>query len=263
MADNRVFRGFDITTGTWADGVAIGAAGLGLALFLLLLVLRRNRDLTLYDNHLAWLRACIYFLVCISLSAAFGVTERLLADPWGSSDPSSIVWLASTAVYLAIIVYGYWIYWPRGTYTQGRQVYWTFLPFALTWGFCEAQLWLVFWALFEMVGLSTIWVAALTFAAGTLLYPWHMHYWDMYVAPAHNILELNGRKALASHIPNSTVAVIYFAVFESVAIHVMMQALALVAAALYMRFPPPWRSEWFGQPIYRFGGRTRDELNLS
>ncbi|MGI9330495.1 MAG: hypothetical protein ACR2QB_07225, partial [Gammaproteobacteria bacterium] len=154
MSDKQVFRGFDITTGTWTDDLAIGAATLGIMLFFLLLVLRRNKDLTRYDNRLAWLRACIYFLAGISLAAATGVTEKLVVDPWGSSDASSLVWLALTVLYVAIIVYGYWIYWPRGTYTQGRRVYWTFVPFALAWGFCEAQLWLVFWALFEMLGLS-------------------------------------------------------------------------------------------------------------
>jgi len=263
MAVARVFRGFDIATGTWTDDLSVGAAALALALFLLLLVLRRNRDLNLYDNHLAWLRACIYFLICISLSSASGVMEKLVTDPWGASSLSSVAWIGSTGVYLAIIVYGYWIYWPRGTYTQGRRVYWPFFPFALTLAFCEAQLLLVFWALFEMTGLSTLWVAALTFVAGTLSYPWHMHYWDMYVAPAHNILEWNGRKAMVAHIPNSTVAIVYFAGFESVAIHIMMQALAFVAACYFMRFPPPWRSEWFGQPIYRFGGRTKAELGLN
>jgi hypothetical protein len=260
VTDTRIFRGFDLATGTWTDTVAVGSAALGLILFMLLLVLRRDRDRQRYDNQLAWLRASVYFCVCISLSAATGVTEKLIVEPWGLSDFSSVIWIAATLIYLAIIIYGYWIYWPKGTYTQGRQVYWTFLPFALTLAFCEAQLLLVFWACFETVGLSGIWVALLTFIAGSLSYPWHMHYWDMYVAPAHNILEWNGRKALIVHIPNSTVAILYFAFFESVGIHVLMQGLAFVAACYFMRFPPPWRSEWFGQPIYRSGGRTSEEL---
>jgi hypothetical protein len=262
VTDNPVFRGLDLSTGTWTDEVSVGSAVIAVVLFLLLFFLRRNKDLSLYDNHLAWLRAFIYFCICISLSAATGVTEKLVTDPWGASELSNIVWIAATAIYLTIIVYGYWIYWPKGTYTQGRKVYWTFLPFALILAFCEAQLLLVFWAFFEMTSLSRLWVAVLTFFAGSLSYPWHMHYWDMYVAPAHNILESNARKALVAHIPNSAVAILYFAVFESVGIHIIMQAIAFVAACYFMRFPPPWRSEWFGQRVYRFGGRTSAELGL-
>ena len=257
---DRVFRGFDLSTGTGSDWAAVLFAGLGFCLLVSLLVMRRGRDLSRYDNPLAWLRACIYFCCCISLSAATGVTEKLFSDPWGLSDVNSPVWITATLVYLGIIVYGYWIFWPRGTYTQGRKLYWTCLPFALVLAFCESQLLLVFWALFEMTGLSRFWVAALTFAAGSLSYPWHMHYWDMYVAPAHNVLEWNGRKALVAHIPNSTIAVIYFAIFESVGIHLFMQALAFTAACYFMRFPPPWRSEWYGQPVYRFGGRPTADL---
>ena len=48
------------------------------------------------------------------------------------------------------------------------------------------------------------------------------------------------RKVPRTHIPNMTLCLTYFAVYENYWIFIGLQTIALLAAVYGMRFPPPW-----------------------
>ena len=96
-----------------------------------LLVLHRARwgrhDPDLYSPAAAWSRAGIYACGCLLLGEATGALDALLADPL--VDPGQLsdpLWLVSTGVISAFILYAYWGYWYRNTLRFGRKV--EFLP---------------------------------------------------------------------------------------------------------------------------------------
>lgn len=262
MPPDRFFRGFDLHTGTWTDSAARVSGALFVVLALSVLVLGRKQG-DRYDNHLAWLRAFAYFSFCFALSAATGVLERVIELPQLTATKlESPAFMILTLCFLVVIVQGYFIAWPKGTYYEDRKLYWTTYPFGVIWGVAEAQLHLASWALLEMSGASRIWIALAQVGMMTLTFPWHVLYWDRYISPSHNILEWNPNKVLRAHVPNTMTAVLYFALFGDAAFYVAIEALALVASSVAQRFPPPWKSEWHGRPILKDGGVKAEVLGL-
>jgi hypothetical protein len=77
---------------------------------------------------------------------------------------------------------------------------------------------------------------------GTFVGLWHQFYWDIYVAPEHNIIEWNTKKVLFAHVPNIVVTLAYLTIYESAGIFVLCQAFALIVSTFFMRFPPFWET---------------------
>jgi hypothetical protein len=75
---------------------------------------------------------------------------------------------------------------------------------------------------------------------GTFVGMWHQFYWDIYVAPEHNIIEWNAKKVLFAHMPNIMITLAYLTIYESAGVFVLCQAFALIASTYFMRFPPFW-----------------------
>ena len=66
---------------------------------------------------------------------------------------------------------------------------------------------------------------------------WHAVYWDIYIAPEHNVLEWNIRKVILCHNPNVIVTTAYVTLFGNLGVYVGLQAVALFGATIAMPFP--------------------------
>jgi hypothetical protein len=194
-----------------------------------------------YNAELAWLRAGLYFCACFLISRATGVLPALLGNPLATAeqlaDPN---WLAFTALCFAVVFTGYYMVWPRGTLTHDRVLHWpAVISFGLLWGVSEGQLFLSVWAIAERFVTSRVIVAIVTFLAlSAFIGVWHARFWDLHIAPEHNLAEWNARKVLFAHFPNLVVTLTYLAVYGNLGIFVLFQTLALFGSTYFMRFPP-------------------------
>lgn len=221
-----------------------------LALLVLgLLVRRRGRDVRVYDAKLAWLRGGIYFCICILLASASGSLDWVLSHPLASSahlaDPG---WILFTAGCVAILFVGYFLVWPRGTVSHGRPLnLLAVVLFGGLWGLSEALLFVSVWFWIAQWVEPTWLVAILAFVVISAFNGlWHQFYWDLYVAPDHNIIAWNGRKVLFAHVPNLLVTLTYLALYQNFGIFVIFQAVVLLSSTYFMRFPGFWGS---GTPV--------------
>ena len=167
----------------------------------------------------AWLRAGLYFCFCLLVASVTGALEVTLASPLvypgQTSDPW---WLLATAVVLVFIVAAYWVYWYRNTLRFGRPL--ALLSqgvFGLCWGFTTGLLFLSFWQLAVVIGagwpLWLVWLLAYVMIS-VWQAMWMDMYWDVYVSPEHDSPESIRRKVPRTHIPNMTLCLSYFALYQ-------------------------------------------------
>lgn len=196
-----------------------------------------------YSPKRAWQRAGLYFAACVVVAAATGVLAGILDAPLATAaqlaDPR---WLALSGACLVVIVLGYGVIWPMGTFTDGRQRHPLLAPaFGAVWGICQGLLFVVFWKLAERSGLGVWWVAAITYVlVGAYNGVWHRFVWDIYMSPPHNYTAWNGRKVLLCHTPNLLICLLWLALYGNFGLYVLLQGLALAISAYAMRFPAPW-----------------------
>jgi hypothetical protein len=213
---------------------------IGLLLFLSITLQSQKRTITGYSPRLAWIRGGIYFTSGFILSILTGVLPTLISKPIATAEQiSNIVWWLFTFLCVAVIYFAYFYLWPRGTLTHGRELH---LPqvlfFGLFWGLGEGQVFLSAWAVTEKF-IGNVWLTALvTFLiVGTFKGLWQSQYWDIYVAPEHNIPEWNLKKVLFGHIPNLIFTLSYLAVFGNALIFLLLQTAGLMYMTYRMRFP--------------------------
>jgi len=239
----KLFDQSAVLTGTpedfFAGGVAVTLITLGYAFWLR----RSSLGTHTYDVRLAWLRAGMYFCACFLASWGTGVLHTLRSSPlFTAAQGRDTAWLGLTAACVLVEIVGYWIIWPMGTFTQERE---RNLPvqasFGFMWGVAEAQLFLSFWALIEMFGMSTTATALVSFCVISAFQGmWHALYWDIHVAPEHNIPEWNKWKVLCAHVPNLMITLTYLTLHGNATLFVGFQTLSLVGSTIFMRFPPYW-----------------------
>lgn len=196
-----------------------------------------------YHPRSAWLRAVIYFVVCFMIAHFTGALALVLNQPLASAENlRDVLWILFTLLCIAVEIWGYIYLWPRGTLTHGRQLYWSVvLTFGLLWGLSEGLLFLSVFVLTSQWVASKLLVWFISFSViSTFLGLWHQFYWDIYVAPEHNILEWNIKKVLYAHIPNIVITLTYLSLYGNAGIFVLCQTFALVASTYFMRFPPFW-----------------------
>jgi hypothetical protein len=200
----------------------------------------RGRNPKTYSVELAWLRAGIYFASCWLVSWSVGALQHITSQPLATATQlQDGGWWALAALCLLIELVGYYFIWPRGTLTHGRALHWpTVIIFGLLWGLSEGQLFVSVWALAQSFTSNTLIVAIITFVVlSAFIGMWHALYWDIYVAPEHNIAEWNGRKVLFAHIPNLVVTLTFLALHGNWALMVLFQTVALFGSTYFMRFP--------------------------
>ncbi len=193
----------------------------------------------------AWSRACIYFCFCLLVADLSGALQATIDSPLVHAgqlqDP---LWWLSTLVVLIFIIAAYWGYWYHNTLRFGRKLDPVpQLVFGLCWGWTTGLYFLSFWHLALAIGptwpLWAVWLAAYVMISVWQAL-WMDMYWDVYVSPEHDSPESIRQKVPRTHIPNMTLCLTYFAVYQNYWIFIGLQTIALLAASFGMRMPAPW-----------------------
>ena len=239
MVNNgRVFFPFWSLSNSLLDYFLFALIGFWLFLFVTLQI--NKQSIRGYSPRLAWIRGGLYFTSGFILSILTGVLPALVSKPIGTREQvSNLYWWLFTLLCVGVIYFAYFYLWVKGTLTHGRELH---LPqvlfFGLFWGLGEGQVFLSAWAVTEKF-IGNVWVTALvTFLiVGTFKGLWQSQYWDIHVAPEHNIPEWNLKKVLFGHIPNLICTLSYLAVFGNALIFLLLQTAGLMYMTYRMRFP--------------------------
>jgi hypothetical protein len=76
---------------------------------------------------------------------------------------------------------------------------------------------------------------------------YQLGWWDIHVSPPHNIKATNAGKVLLSHNPFLFSSLAFFVIYGNAGIYVILNACALGACAVALRFPPFWAAD--GEPV--------------
>ena len=197
-----------------------------------------------YNSQSAWRRGLIYFAACFAIAWFIGVTQLIIAEPLLQEiQLGDTRWWLFTGLVTAHVLFAYLWFWPRGTFTAGREGHWLMTPlFGLLWGAAQGQLLIAIYLATEYLALNQILTAiiVITVYSGWAGF-WQSQYWDIYVAPEHNIPEWNTRKVLVCHVPFLILSVLHYMTFRNAGLVVIWQIIALMASSWTMRFPAPWQ----------------------
>jgi len=110
----------------------------------------KGRHVQSYNATIAWLRGFSFFGACFVLAWATGVMDAVFFHPTVPSEKDG--YIPFTIACFVVVLTGYWGIWPQGTVQYGRRRH---LPccvlFGLIDGMAESQVFLVIWAVFEMI----------------------------------------------------------------------------------------------------------------
>jgi hypothetical protein len=246
MTAHSSFDPPQVYTGGVEDYLVLGVLVAASVLAQLFLAERNRHADNVHSPRLAWMRALLYFSVILVISWATGVLKVLVHAPAvAPGHLASSLWQALTAAWLAVLVWAYVYWWPRGTLTHDRKLY--LLPqilFGLAWGFTSGQLTLVLWAVIEEFGFARWGTALLVFVVlagyGQI---YQSGWWDIHVSPPHNIRATNAKKVLFGHMPFLCIALAHFTLFGDALLFVAFHAAVLACSAVAMRFPPFWEKD--------------------
>ncbi|MFQ5635215.1 MAG: hypothetical protein ACE5G3_07780 [Gammaproteobacteria bacterium] len=237
-------------TGTWDDYFMLVVLAVCAVLGVLLFRERSRHAPMVHSPAMAWLRAGVFFCFALIFSWVAGVFKIVVTTPLArSGQPSDPLWIASLALCLVVVAWAYVYWWPRGTKTHGRKLY--VVPtvlYGLAWGVSVGLLYLSMYSIIEVFQFPRLVNAFLLVA---LLSVYNMNYqlgwWDIHVSPPHNIRATNAGKVMFAHQPFLIASLSFLLVYENVGLYVVLNALALCASAVAMRFPPFWAPD--GGPV--------------
>ncbi len=239
-------------SGGWEDYAVLGLLILATVLAQVFLTARARHPDNVHSPPLAWMRAGLYFCIVLVVSWLAGVLPVLVHAPLATAaqmaDPA---WLALTALCVGLVVWGYLVWWPRGTLTYDRRLYPVAqVLFGLAWGCCSAQVPLILWAVIETFGFGR-WInlALVVVLLSGYSQVYQSGWWDIHVSPPHNVRSWNAKKVLFGHMPFLLATLAHLALFGNAAVFVMLHAAAMACAAVAMRFPPFWEKD--GPPVSR------------
>jgi hypothetical protein len=208
----------------------------------------RRHPPEVYVPQAAWLRAGIYFGVCYLVATATGVFDALVSSPIAAptqvADPAWRSWVVGLAL---LVTVAYWGVWARYTLRFDRRL--DVIPqvvFGLLWGAASGQLFLSFYRVAQAVGRTwarwQVWLLAYSSIA-LWQWLWQDYGWEVYISPEHDSPLSIRIKVIATHIPNITACLIFFALYGNHVLFVALQTWALVGASIAMRMPAPWSRE--------------------
>ncbi|GMH60189.1 hypothetical protein TrST_g8382 [Triparma strigata] len=210
-----------------------------------------------YSASSAWLSALTFFSLCFILSWSTGVLSSVFFHP--SLPPLTPPFLTFTITCFVVVFLGYWIIWPIGTVTYNRPTSPYSILFGLLDGVSESLLILSFWSLIELINLPRYLTASITFLIqGGFKSNWDLKYWNIHVAPAHNIEEWNKWKVCFVHVPNVLLTFSYFVTYGCSSLYVATQVVAVIGSTWFMRFPSP-RSGYKNPPEEEQVGTYEDK----
>ena len=232
-----------LADGAWHDYFILLVIGLLAVLSILFFREQGRHDPQVHSPRLAWLRGGMYFCAAFLISWLTGVLQVIATAPVATAaqleDPR---WWAFTLLCAALVIWGYVYWWPKGTVTHGRPAY----PlvsgiFGMLWGLSAAQLQLALYAVVEEFQLGRPVTAVLVYVLFAIFnLNFQLGWWDIKVSPPHNVRAWNTRKVLFAHNPFLIASLAYFTLYGNAAVFVLLQAAALAAACVAMRFPPFW-----------------------
>jgi hypothetical protein len=204
----------------------------------------------------AWVRALIYFSFCNIFIALSGTLEQIIIQPIFTLDQvTSPFWLTYCFVCFFYIFLAYWILWSRMTLTFDRRYYLgSEIIFGVLWGFSTGGLLLSFYHLWNLVVVSE-WVKYLISFATMGLWQYFIqdYFWDIYVSPEHDTPKSIKIKTLVCHIPNIAICLSFLTIWNNYAIYIILQTFALIASAIFQKFPAPWAKGEFHAPMVKKG----------
>lgn len=233
---------FVVAGPAWVLAAVFAVATLGVAM-----ILRRrtaDREVWRYDVTAAWLRGTAYLTTSLTIAAATGTLGTVRASALVlAGQSSSTGWIVATTVVTMVVVVGYWVLWPLGTDTHGRSfVFPDTIVFGLIWGLAQGLVYASVWLTFRRVVIgfpgARIWLVVTTIVVLAVFSGvWRATYWDVHVAPEHNVAEWNLRKIALVYGPNLVLTVIWVSVWSNLALWVALETVALLGSAVFMRFP--------------------------
>jgi hypothetical protein len=185
----------------------------------------------------------IYFTICLLIGWGSGGLDMIFGRPFVTAEQlGSAPFLIFAALCTLVIGIGYGYIWPKGTATHGRSLVLTaVLPFGLLWGLSQGTLFVSIWLLLsKWITADWLLILASFLLLATFIGLWHSQYWDIHIAPEHNLVEWNLRKVLLAHTPNLVLTLTFLTRYESAALFVLWQTMALLLSTYFMRFPPFW-----------------------
>lgn len=215
---------------------------------MLYIVRWRGHAAAVWSAPAAWARWGLYCIACIGVAHVTGALSATFANPIVTPEQlQDPFWWISTLFLLVFIVGAYWGYWYRNTLRFNRQL--DVLPqlcFGLGWGFCTGLLFLSWWHIALWLGPDWPRWGTWLLAYGLISVfqaLWMDMYWDVYVSPEHDTPESIRQKVPRTHIPNMTLCLTWFAVYENYWLFIGLQTIALLAASFGMRMPAPWSKD--------------------
>jgi hypothetical protein len=231
-----------------ANSIGVVVAVLTVILVAVYLARHRSHPPDMYVPPAAWLLACIYFGACYLAAIATGVLNALLSNPIATpeqiADSAWWSWLAGLTV---LVTVAYWGIWARYTLRFDRRL--DLIPqiaFGLLWGAASGTLFPSLYHVAQAVGRTwaswQVWLLAYTLIA-IWQWLWQDYGWDVYVSPEHDSPWSIRIKVIATHVPNITACLIFFALYGNYVLFVALQTWALIGASIAMRMPAPWSRE--------------------
>ena len=207
-----------------------------------------KQEITDFNPVTAWLRAGILFCLFFLISWATGTMRIIVESPIATSsqwsDPRWRLWVIGLTIF---ILFAYWGIWARYTIRFDRKL--DLLPqtvFGLLWGLSFGQMLLSIWRIVVMIvpGWAS-WQQGILAYVFISLWQWLLMdmYWDIYISPEHDNPKSIKLKVPLTHVPNVTLSLIFFILYQNYAIFVALQTLALLGASIHMRMPAPWSTD--------------------
>lgn len=250
MGPTNYFPTPTVFSSSWADYFTLAVIGIALVLGVLLFIERPKHAPNVHSPRMAWLRAGLYFCFVIVFGWATGALQKVAYAPIATREQlADPLWIGLTLLCFAVVAWGYLFWWPRGTLTHGRKLH--VLPslgFGVAWGLSAGVFLLSVFAVLEEFQFPRLVTAALLLLIITV---YNLNYqsgwWDIHVSPPHNVRAWNVRKVLFAHNPFLLVSLSYFFIYGNASIYVVLNACALGASTVAMRFPPFWAPD--GGPV--------------
>ena len=227
------------------------AAGLALLMLVLLVIYLRGYRVQpegVFDPMAAHLRAGIFFCFCWLMSWGTGTLDAILTEPIATAEQLASVWWWAWVIGMGVfILVAYWVIWARHTIRFDRKL--DLLPqvlFGFIWGTSFGQLFLSFWNIAALLAPDWAnWQLWLATYAWLSLWQWLLMdmYWDVYISPEHDTAYSIAFKVPTTHVPNVTLGLTFFAIYENHLLFVASQTIALVGCSVAMRMPAPWSRE--------------------
>jgi hypothetical protein len=202
-----------------------------------------------------YLIAYAYFALIGAVAWKAAIIEKIITRPLGIIQDAGSegfgLWLAVTLAIQTFGVIAYWVAWPSWTNTHGRPYsVFSLIFMGIPWGITEGLVLILVVELcrFPFNNLWLVGIASFIISGPVFNSNFHSKFWDIYVAPSHNIVSTNVYKIVACHTPFSIATTCYLVYYQSYALIIVFLLSSMTGSVWGMRFPEPWYYEEWPTP---------------